>query len=117
MTQDQLKQAETLSELILRAGAKGPTCSKSWPLRFIQDGFNLWLRLGRVMLETKNVKFVAFLRLKGIHPDEIKKIARGKASFLFKMTEETWMSLKQEFDRSDFIKYGQCIDAIVDLAY
>jgi Domain of unknown function (DUF5659) len=69
------------------------------------------------MFETKNVKFVAFLRFKGIHPDEVKKISRGKANYLFNSDAQTWDKLKQEFDRSDFIKYGQCIDAIVDLAY
>jgi hypothetical protein len=69
------------------------------------------------MQETKNVKFVAFLRLKGIHPDEVKKITRGKASYSFKFDPPKWAELKQEFDRSDFIKYGQCIDAVIDLAY
>jgi hypothetical protein len=69
------------------------------------------------MHETKNIKFVAFLRFKGIHPDEVKKITRGKASYLFKLDSTQWAELKMEFDRSDFIKYGQCIDAIMDLAY
>lgn len=69
------------------------------------------------MNETKNIKFVAFLRFKGIHPDEVKKIARGKASYCFNLDPKSWSDLKQEFDRSDFIKYGQCIDAVIDLAY
>lgn len=69
------------------------------------------------MNETKNIKFVAFLRFKGLHPDEVKKIARGKASYCFNLDPKKWSELKQEFDRSDFIKYGQCIDAVIDLAY
>lgn len=69
------------------------------------------------MMETKNVKFVAFLRFKGTHPDEIKKISRGKAIYCFNLDLSKWAELKQEFDRSEFIKYGQCIDAVIDLAY
>ena len=69
------------------------------------------------MNETKNVKFVAFLRFKGIHADEVKKIVRGKANYAFNLDHEAWAKLKQEFDRSDFIRYGQCIDAVIDLAY
>ena len=69
------------------------------------------------MLETKNVKFVAYLRFIGIHCDNVDKFARGKAKYGFKMTPEKWEELKQDYDRSDYIKYAQCIDAVVDLAY
>ena len=69
------------------------------------------------MQETRNIKLVAYLRLKGIHPDEVKKIARGKAIYHFEMNDSQWAGHKQDFDRSDFIQYAQCMDAVVDLAY
>lgn len=69
------------------------------------------------MQETKNIKLVAYLRFKGIHADKIDIIARGKAKYSFKMTDEEWKAIKQEFDRSDFIRYAACMDAVVDLAY
>lgn len=69
------------------------------------------------MMETKNVKFVAFLRYNGIHPDQVNKISRGKAQYNFNMTKDEWDKHKQDFNRSEFIKYGQCIDAVLDLAY
>lgn len=69
-------------------------------------------------METKNVKFVAFLRMKGIHSDTVEKYSRGKAKYIFtKITEAQWAALKQEFDRSDFITYAQCLDSVIDLAY
>ena len=69
------------------------------------------------MQETKNIKLVAYLRLKGRHPDKVDKIARGKAKYLFQMDLDQWEKLKQEFDKSEFITYAQCMDAVVDLAY
>lgn len=69
------------------------------------------------MQETKNIKLVAYLRLKGTHPDKIEKLSRGKAKYCFQMDLEQWDKLKQEFDKSEFITYAQCMDAIVDLAY
>lgn len=68
-------------------------------------------------METKNIKFVAFLRYKGLYPAGVNKLARGKASYKFDLSEKEWQDLKQDFDRSEFIKYAQCLDAIIDLAY
>lgn len=70
-----------------------------------------------MIMETKNIKLVAYLRLKGRHPDKVDKISRGKAKYLFEMSQEEWAKLKQDFDRSEFITYAQCYDAVVDLAY
>lgn len=69
-------------------------------------------------METKNVKFVAFLRMKGIHSDNVEKYSRGKAKYVFtSINEVKWAALKQEFDRSEFITYAQCLDSVIDLAY
>ena len=69
------------------------------------------------MQETKNIKLVAYLRLIGRHPDKVDIIARGKAKYCFSMDLSEWSKLKQDFDRSEFIKYAQCMDAVTDLAY
>lgn len=69
------------------------------------------------VMESKNIKFIAFLRLKGIHPDKVEKFARGKANYYFQIAEHDWMELKAQFNKSEYIKYAQCIDAIHDLAY
>lgn len=69
---------------------------------------------------TRNIKFAAFLRMKGIHPDSVKKMGRGKAIYNYSVTTVTpalWEELKTEFDKSEFIKYAQSLDAILDLAY
>lgn len=68
-------------------------------------------------IPTKNVKFVAFLRLKGLNPTQVVKEGRGKAEFHFSVNEPEWQKLKLEFDRSDYLKYAQALDAVVDLAY
>lgn len=70
------------------------------------------------MFETKNVKFVAFLRMKGIHSDKVDKYSRGKAKYIFqKMSPAEWDQHKQEFDRSVFITYAQNLDAVIDMAF
>lgn len=73
-----------------------------------------------VVTHTLNIKFAAFLRMKNHHPDEVQKIGRGKASygyFVSKISDKVWADLKSEFDRSEFITYAHCLDAIRDLAY
>jgi hypothetical protein len=66
---------------------------------------------------SKNVKFVAYLRMMGIHPDRVERMARGRAKYRFNMPDEKWAQLKQEYDRSDFIRYAQNLDAVVDMAF
>jgi hypothetical protein len=69
-------------------------------------------------METKNVKFVAFLRLQDIYPSKVEKFARGKAKYIFAdLTPDKWNQLKLDFDRSDYLKYAQALDSVVDLAY
>jgi hypothetical protein len=69
---------------------------------------------------TRNIKFAAFLRMKGIHPDQVKKMSRGKAIYSYNsatVTPDAWEALKAEFDKSEFLTYAQSLDAILDLAY
>jgi len=66
---------------------------------------------------TRNVKFVAYLRYKKIHPDNVETFSRGRANYHFDIDIKSWGQLKSEFDKSDFITYAQCLDAVQDLAY
>lgn len=67
--------------------------------------------------DTKNIKFVAYLRLNEIHPDKIEKIGRGKARYFFALSDDKWSEYKLKFDKSVELKYAQCLDAVVDLAH
>ena len=69
------------------------------------------------MNKSKNIKFCAVLRYKKIHPSKVEKISRGKAIYHYDLDDENWNKLKQDFDKSDFIEYANCLDAIKDLAY
>ena len=69
------------------------------------------------MQNTKNINFCAFLRMKNIHPDKVEIIRKGKASYHFNFDDQQWIDLKQEFNRSEFIEYASCLNAIKDLAY
>lgn len=69
------------------------------------------------MIPTKNIKFVAFLRLKGVHPTQVVKEGRGKAEFQFDVSDDKWHGLKLEFDKSPYQQFAQALDAVADLAY
>ena len=69
------------------------------------------------VMDSKNIKFIAYLRLNNIHPDKVEKFASGKANYYFNILEVDWNELKSEFNQSEYIKYAQCIDAVLDLAY
>ncbi len=68
-------------------------------------------------MESRNIKFCAYLRFRKIHPKSVKVFAKGRATYHYDMAEEDWRKLKIEFDKSDFVEYGNCMDAIKDLAY
>lgn len=73
--------------------------------------------MGDTFKDTKNVKFVAYLRFKGIFPDRVEKISRGKARYFFNLSDNEWLNLKLKFDKSPEFQYAQCLDAVVDLAH
>ena len=73
--------------------------------------------MGISKFPTKNIKFVAYLKLKSIHPESVVKISRGKAEYHFEIDAKDWEQLKLDFDKSDYLRYAQCLDSIVDLAY
>lgn len=69
-------------------------------------------------IKTRNIKFCAYLRMFKTHPTKIVKIGKGRAEYHYEnISAEDWEKLKQDFDKSDFIEYGNCLDAIKDLAY
>lgn len=69
------------------------------------------------MLNTKNVKFVAYLRTKGTHPDKVQKLGQGRARYYFEMSEDLWMKIRMEFDKSNEYKFAQSLEAVMDLAH
>lgn len=66
---------------------------------------------------TKNIKFCAYLKLKGHSPIEVMIQSRGKAAYVYKMEQADWAKLQVEFNQSDFLVYAQNLEAIKDLAY
>lgn len=69
------------------------------------------------MRDTRNIKFCAYLRYKRIHPDSVTKLERGKAIYHYALPEVDWHNHKQDFNKSAFIEYANCLEAIKDLAY
>ena len=58
------------------------------------------------MQSARNVKFVAYLRFRKIHPDKMESLGRGRANYLFDMDETKWQALKVEFDSMDVNRDG-----------
>ena len=69
------------------------------------------------MIWSRNIKFCAYLRLKGIHPETINKISKGKAEYGFKIAEKEWDQLQVIFNKSECMLFAQALDAIKDMAY
>ena len=69
------------------------------------------------IVKTKNIKFCAFLKIKGINPVEVNIISRGKAEYCFEIDPKEWEKWKVEFNKSDFLDYANNLESIKDLAY
>lgn len=67
--------------------------------------------------KTKNIKFCAYLRLKGIHPNEVEKEQKGKATYVYQMDDKSWNLHQIEFNQSKFLDYANNLEAIKDMAY
>jgi hypothetical protein len=67
--------------------------------------------------KTKNIKFCAYLRLMSVHPVKVEKFQRGKAIYVYSLTQQDWDKLKLEFNNSQFLEFANCLEAIKDLAY
>lgn len=68
-------------------------------------------------MKTKNIKFCAYLRLKGISPIEVVKLSPGRAEYVFNIDEKDWEKHQVEFNQSAFLDYANNLEAIKDLAY
>lgn len=68
---------------------------------------------------SKNIKFCAYLRLKGIHPNEVEKESKGKATFVYKMDDKEWSFHQIEFNQhpAKYLDYANCMEAIKDMSY
>jgi hypothetical protein len=68
-------------------------------------------------MKTKNIKFCAFLKFYGINPIQVEKISKGKAEYVYDITEKEWDKWQIKFNASDFLAYANHLEAIKDLAY
>lgn len=68
-------------------------------------------------MKTKNIKFCAYLKLKGINPIEVIKLQKGKAEYVYAIDEKDWDKHQINFNASDFLSYANHLEAIKDLAY
>lgn len=69
------------------------------------------------MMKTKNIKFCAFLKLKGINPDEVIKFGKGKAEYVYSISEDHFNKYQIEFNGSKYLEFANHLEAIKDLAY
>ncbi len=68
-------------------------------------------------MKTKNIKFCAYLKVKGINPIEVIKLSKGKAEYVYQIDSSDWEKHQILFNQSDFLDYANCLEAIKDLAY
>lgn len=68
-------------------------------------------------MKSKNIKFIAYLRLMDVHPDKVEAFSKGKATYYFDVQEDVWRKLKADFNASPYLNYAQSIEAVKDLAY
>lgn len=68
-------------------------------------------------MKTKNIKFCAFLKLFSINPIEVIKIQKGKAEYVYDISESEWDKWQIKFNSSEFLAYANNLEAIKDLAY
>jgi hypothetical protein len=69
------------------------------------------------MIKTKNIKFCAYLKLKGVNPSEVVKMGNGRAEYHYSMSLSDWEKHQIEFNNSPFLDYANNLEAIKDLAY
>lgn len=67
--------------------------------------------------KTKNIKLCAYLRMKNIHPIEVKIEGRGRGEYVYKMSDKDWRNHQIEFNQSPFLDYANNLEAIKDMAY
>lgn len=68
-------------------------------------------------MKTKNIKFCAFLKLKGINPVEVVKLGKGKAEYVYDIPEDHFNKFQIDFNNSYFLEYANHLESIKDLAY
>lgn len=69
------------------------------------------------MKESTDIWFIAFLVHKGHQISSYSVIGKGKVRCSFNIDDESWKTLKLEFNNSEISKYKQIIESIKDLAY
>jgi hypothetical protein len=68
-------------------------------------------------VRTKNVKLCAYLKTIDINPVEVVKIQKGRAEYVYAMSEKDFERYQVAFNQSKFLDYANNLEAIKDLAY
>jgi hypothetical protein len=66
---------------------------------------------------TCDIWFAAYLKFNGYVIKDFEIIQRGKAKFIFDMSQEDYKKMKLDFIKSDLSKLKQIIEEVKDLAY
>jgi len=69
------------------------------------------------MVKTKNIKFCAYLKLKGQNPVEVVKLAHGKAEYVYNIDPKEWDIYQINFNSSDYLTFANNLEDIKNLAY
>ena len=68
-------------------------------------------------MKTRNIKFCAYLKIKGHDPIEVIRISRGKAEYVYDISESDFRKHQVNFNQSEFLDYANAIESLKDLAY
>lgn len=68
-------------------------------------------------METRDLFFAAFLRLKGYEVSDFKMIDKRKAIYVFGISKEDYKKMKLEFMKSDISKIKQFQEELKDLIF
>lgn len=68
-------------------------------------------------MKTRNIKFCAFLKLHDLNPVEVIKISRGKAEYVYQISDKDWEKWQVAFNQSKYLDYANNLESIKDLAY
>lgn len=68
-------------------------------------------------METTDLFFAAYLKLKGFELSDYTVLSRGKGRYIFNISEEDYKKQKLEFSNSDISKIKQNCESLKDLLY
>lgn len=69
------------------------------------------------MVKSKNIEFIAYLRLHDVKIVEVNKVAKGRAEYLLEVDPKEYDAHKIIFEQSDFKKFYDNLKSVRELAY